>query len=81
LVDAVSGHADGARGLALRAGGGERGDEGALALRGPAVGALGLARDGGEIEEVPEVGEIVLAGETGGAAAVADDWDGAHRRA
>ena len=76
LVDAIGGHADGERGAALGAGGGQSGDEGALPLGRPAVGALGLARDGGEIEEVAEVGEVGLAAGAGGAATVADDGDG-----
>ena len=79
LLDAVGVHADGEGGAALRAGGGQRGDEGALALRVPAVDTLLLAGHGREGEEVAEVGEVAFPGEAGGATAVADDGD-AHPR-
>ena len=72
LVDAERGHADGEGGAALGAGGGERGDEGALAIGVPAVDALHLAGDGREVEKVAEVGEVAGAGAACRAAAVAD---------
>jgi hypothetical protein len=79
LIDAERVAADRQSGLALGAGDGERGDEGALGLRVPAVDAR-AARDRRELEEVAEVGEIRFAGNPGGAAAIADDGN-AHRRA
>jgi hypothetical protein len=72
LFEAVGGAADGEGGLARGAGDREGGDEGALDLGSPAADA-GAARDGGEIEQVAEGGERIVAGETFGAAAVADD--------
>lgn len=60
-------------GAALRAGNRQGGDEGALALRIPAVDALLLARDGREIEQVAEIGEVAGAGDALGAAAIAYD--------
>lgn len=77
LVDAVSVAAKRLGGVGLRPGRGEGGDEGALRLRVPAIEAL-AALDRGEGEEIAEVGEVALAGISNGAAAVADDWDGAH---
>jgi hypothetical protein len=74
LVGAELRLADGAGGAARGAGDGERGDEGALKLARPAVGAR-ATRDGIEIEQVAEIGELILAGTAPGAAAVADDWD------
>lgn len=63
--------ADGGAGAAGGAGDGKGGDEGALALGRPAVDALLLAGDGGEIEEIAEGFEMLVAGLAGGAAAVA----------
>jgi hypothetical protein len=72
------GLADGAGGGAVGAGQRQGGDEGALDLGVPAVGAGGAAGDGGEIEEGAERFERVPAGEALGTAAVADDGDGGH---
>jgi len=59
-----------------RAGQRIEGDEGALELRVPAVGAVHPARDGLEIEEGAELLERVRAGLALGPAAVADHGDG-----
>jgi len=56
LIGALGGHVDHRRGSADRAGVGERGDEGALAIRGPAVVAGAFARDGGEVGERRAIG-------------------------
>jgi hypothetical protein len=66
--------ADGARGLARGAGDGEGGDEGALVLLLPAV-DVGAALHRREVQDVGDGGESLVAGETGVAAAVADDRD------
>jgi hypothetical protein len=76
LLDAVRGLADGAGGLAGRAGEGERGDVAALHLRVPAVGANLQAGDRFEIEQGAEGGEGILIRSAALPAAVADDDDG-----
>ena len=77
LLGAERGLADRLGGLADRAGGGKRGDEDALHLRVPTVGAGLAARDGLELEQVGISGERILAGGALGAAAVAEQGDGA----
>src|SRR5205085_506825 len=76
------GLADRSGGGAVGAGEGQGGDEGALDVRGPAVGAVGLARDGLEIEQGAEGLERVFAGDAAGSAAIADDGNRAldHER-
>jgi hypothetical protein len=78
LLGAELGAADVARGLPGRAGDGERGDERALVLGSPAVGA-GAARHRLEFEQVGDGGEAFVAGDAGRAALVADDGDGRER--
>ena len=67
--------ADGACADARGAGDGEGGDEGALVLGLPPVSA-GAAGHGGEVEDVGNAGEGVVAGIALGLAAFADDRDG-----
>ena len=73
-------HAAGAGGLKLGAADRHGGDQGALAVRGPAVDPGDLAGDGLEIEQVAEIGEPLGAAETLLAAAVADDGYAEGRR-
>jgi hypothetical protein len=79
LSDSVGRALDDGAGLALRAGDGEGGDEGALDVGSSAVGAGDAARDGFEMEQVAEAGEpleLRLAGEAFRLAAVAEDGEG-----
>jgi hypothetical protein len=79
LSDSIGRALDEGAGLALRAGDGEGGDEGALDVGSPAVGAGDAARDGFEIEQVAEAGEpleLRPAGEAFRLAAVAEDGEG-----